>query len=83
MRWKPILSYGTDESICFTIQWCVCDMSVGINDVICLHTGHRFGEIMGFHIFGDHGCFTTFSIHEFINYGLSGNDMSVGILMSM
>ena len=22
-------------------QWCVCDMSVGINDVICLHTGHK------------------------------------------
>ena len=44
-------------------QWCVCDMSVGINDVICLHTGHQkvarllFGEVMGrFHIFGDSWC---------------------------
>ena len=48
------------DSYVLPFQWCVCDMSVGINDVICLHTGHQkvarllFGEVMGkFHTFGD------------------------------
>ena len=38
--WRAIWKRGWNPYI-LPFQWCVCDMSVGINDVICLHTGHQ------------------------------------------
>ena len=38
--WRAIWKRGWTPYV-LPFQWCVCDMSVGINDVICLHTGHQ------------------------------------------
>ena len=38
--WRAIWKSGVNPYI-LPFQWCVCDMSVGIDDVIILHTGHK------------------------------------------
>ena len=38
--WRAIWKSGVNPYM-LPFQWCVCDMSVGISDVIILHTGHK------------------------------------------
>ena len=38
--WRAIWKSGVNPYM-LPFQWCVCDMNVGINDVIILHTGHK------------------------------------------
>ena len=38
--WRAIWKSGINPYM-LPFQWCVCDMSVGISDVIILHTGHK------------------------------------------